>query len=162
MNQRDKRQYYFSLFRVMALLRGGDARRSESNGLEGWLIALMIYSIHYLFFATRLIPSNLTPWLTALLLLLLVFWIWPFWLLLLYVNSVIIKVLHWCGLFRAIPIRRVQSILWGIVTTAMACALLNVGPALHEFGAIWLVAVTLNLISAAVLALSDAARSPGK
>jgi hypothetical protein len=162
MNKSDNRLFYFSLFRVIALLRGGEARRTESNGLEALLVGLMIYSIHYLLFATLFIPSNLEPWLTGLLLVALAFWIWLFWLLLLYINSVIIKVLHVCGLFRAIPTRRIQSVLWGISTTAMACALLKSSPSLREFAAIWLVAVAMNLASALVLAFSDAARSPGE
>jgi hypothetical protein len=162
MNKSDKRQFYFSLLRVIAMLRGGDAKRAESNGFEAWLIGLTMYSIHYLFFATLFIPSKLEPWLTALLLIALAFWIWLFWLLLLYINSVIIKVLHMCGLFRTIPTRRAQSILWGILTTAMACALLKSSPSLRELGAIWLVAVVMNLASAVVLAFSDAARSPGE
>jgi len=161
MNNSDKRQFYFSLFRVIALLRGGDARRTESNAFEAWLIGFMIYSIHYLFFAT-LSPSNLKPWLTALLLVALAFWIWLFWLLILYFNSIIIKALRVCGLFRAIPTRRAQSILWGISTTAMACALLKGSPVPRELGAIWLVAVAMNLVSAMILAFSDAARSHGE
>jgi hypothetical protein len=162
MNKSDKRQFYFSLLRVIGMLRGGDARRTESNGFEAWLVGLTIYSIHYFFFAKLFVPSNLKPWLTALLLVALAFWIWLFWLLLLYINSVIIKVLHVCGLFRAIPTRRAQSILWGISTTAMACALLKSSPSLREFGAIWLVAVAMNLASAVVLAFCDGAHSPGE
>lgn len=162
MNKTGPRQFYFSLFRMIAMFRGGDARRAESNGFEAWLVGLMTYSIHYFFFATLFLPSNLKPWQTALLLVGIAFWIWLFWLLLLYINSVIIQALHTCGLFRTIPIRRAQSILWGIYTTAMACALLKSSPALRELGAIWLVAVAMNLASAAVLAFSDAARTPGK
>lgn len=162
MNKVDKRQFYFSLLRLIVMLRGGDARRTESNGLEALLIGLTIYSIHYLFFATLFIPSNLEPWLIALLLVALAFWIWLFWLLLLYVNSVVVKVLHMGGLFRATPTRRAQSILWGISATAMACALLKSSPTLREFAAIWLVAVAMNLASAVVLAFSDAAHNPGE
>jgi len=162
MNKSDKRQFYFSLLRVIAMFRGGDARRTESNPFEAWLIGLMIYSVHYLFFATLSFPSNLKPWLTALLLVALAFWIWLFWLLLLYFNSIIIKALRVCGLFRAIPTRRAQSILWGISTTAMACALLKGSPMPRELGAIWLVAVAMNLVSAMILAFSDAARSHGE
>ena len=162
MSKNDKRQFYFSLFRVIALLRGGDAGRAESNGFEALLVGLMIYAIHYLFFATLLISSNLKPWLTALLLVAVAFWIWLFWLLVLYVNSVIVKALRAGGLFRAIPTRRVQSILWGVYTTAMAFALLQSSPSRRELGAIWLVAVAMNLASAVVLAFSNAARAPGK
>jgi hypothetical protein len=160
MNNSNK--FYFSLFRAIALLRGGDTRRAESNGFEGWLVGLMIYSIHYLFFATLFVLSHLEPWLTALVLVVLAFWVWLFWLLLLYINSVIIKLLRICGLFRTLPIRRAQSILWGISTTAMASVLLKSNPALREFGAIWLVAVAMNLVAALILTFSDAARSPGK
>ena len=162
MNKSNKRQFYFSLLRVITMLRGGDARRTENNAFEAWLIGFMIYSIHYFFFATLFIPSNLKPWLTALLLVALAFWIWLFWLLLLYVNSVIIKALHAGGLLRTIPTRRAQSILWGISTTAMAFALLKSSPALRELGAIWLVAVAMNLVSAMILAFNNGARSPGK
>ncbi|HEX7516759.1 MAG TPA: hypothetical protein VF345_05675 [Chthoniobacterales bacterium] len=163
MNKTDKRsaQFYFSLLRIIAMLRGGDATRAESNGFEAWLVGLTIYSIHYLFFATLFIPSNLEPWQIALLLVAIAFWIWLFWLPLLYINSVIIQALHMCGLFRTIPIRRAQSTLWGTYTTAMAFALLKSSPSLRELGAIWLVAVAMNLASAVVLAFSDAARSPG-
>ena len=162
MNKTDQRRYYFSLFRLIAMFCGGDAKRAESNELESWLIGLTIFSIHYLFFATLLIPSNLEPWLTALLFVALAFGIWLFWLLLLSLNSVMIKVLHVCGLFRTIPIRRAQSILWGISTTAMACALLKGSPWVHEVGAFWLVAVAMNLVAAVVLAFSDAARPAGE
>lgn len=162
MNKTGPRQFYSSLFRLLALFRGGDARRAESNGFEAWLLGLMIYSIHYLFFVTLLLPSNPHPWQTALVLVAIAFWVWLSWLLLLYINSVIIKALHVCGIFRTIPIRRAQSILWGTWTTAMAFALLKGNPMSRELGAIWLVAVAMNLAAAVVLAFSDAARSPGK
>jgi len=160
MHEPDRRQFYFSLLRSIALLRGGDARRSESNGFEASLVGLTIYLIHYFFFATQFVPSNLEPWLRSLLLIALVFWIWLFWLLLLYLNSVIIRLLRLCGLFQNIPTRRAQSILWGISTTAMAGALLKSSLSLRELGAIWLVAVAMNLSAALVLVFSDAARSP--
>lgn len=154
-------QFYFSLPRFIALLRGGDTRRAESNAVEAWLVGLMIYLVHYLFFA-HFIPSHLSPWLTALLFIVLAFWVWLFWLLLLYLNSVIIKLLHLGGLFRTIPTRRAQSILLVIFTTAIACALLRHSAWVHEIGAIWLVAVALNLASAVVLAFSNATHSAGK
>jgi hypothetical protein len=162
MNKSDQRQFYFSLFRLITMIRGGDARRAESNGFEAWLVGLLIYSIHYTFFATLFIPSNLGSWPTALLLVALAFWIWLFWVFLLYINSLIVTALHRCGLFRTLPTRRVQSILWGILTTSMACWLLNRSPSLREVGAFWLVAVAMNLSSAVVLAFSNAARSPGE
>jgi hypothetical protein len=155
-------QFYFSLLRFLALLRGGDARRAESNAVEGRLVGLMMYLIHYLFFATQIVPLGFAPWLIALLLIVLAFWVWLFWLLLLYINSVIIKFLRPCGLFESIPIRRAQSILWGIATTVMAGLLLKNTGWVRELGAIWLVAVAMNLTAAAVLAFKDVAHSPAK
>jgi hypothetical protein len=162
MKTKDKPQFYFSLFRLIALLRSGDITRTESNGFEAWLIGLLIYSIHYLFFSTLFIPAHLEPWLTALVLVALAFWIWLFWLLLLYVNSVLIKLLRMFGFFRTLPIRHAQSILWGTATTAMACVLLERNPALRELGAIWFVAMAMNLIAALILILSNGARRLGK
>lgn len=154
-------QFYFSLPRFIALLRGGDTRRSESNAVEAWLVGLIMYLVHYLFFA-HFLPPHLAPWLSALLLIVLAFWVWLFWLLLLYLNSVIIQLLRLGGLFRTVATRHAQSILWGLVTTAMACALLKDSPWVREIGAIWLVAVAMNLASAVVLVFSNASRSPGK
>jgi CDP-diglyceride synthetase len=162
MNRNNQRAFYFPLFRLIAMLRGGSAARAESNAVEAWLTGLMVYLIHYLFFATLFIPSNFEPWKTGLFLVALAFWVWLFWLLFLYLNSVIIRVLHRCGLFRAIPTRRLQSILWGILTTAMAWDLLDASPAPREVGAIWLVAVAMNLAAMMVLAFSDGARVAGK
>ena len=162
MNTSNKREFYFSLFRLLALRRGGEARRAESNGFEALLVGLMVYAIHYLFFETLFFPSHLPRWLTAVLFVALAFWVWLFWLLLLYLNSVIIKFLHLCGLFRALPTRRTQSILLGISTTAMACALLKGTPWMHEVGAFWLVAVAMNLAAAVVLVFSDATRRAGE
>jgi hypothetical protein len=162
MNSNPRREFYFSLFRLIAMLRGGSVARSENNAAEAWLAGLMVYLIHYLFFATLWIPSNLEWWKTGLVLVALAFWVWLFWMLFLYLNSVIIRLLHLCGLFRAIPTRRLQSILWGILTTAMAWALLKGSPAPREAGAIWLVVVAMNLTAAAVLAFGDGARAPAE
>lgn len=149
-------QFYFSLLRFIAMLRGGDTKRAESNAGEAWLVGLTMYLIHYLFFATQFVPSGVTPWLAALLLILLAFWVWLFWLLLLYINSVIIKLLRRCGLPGTIPTRRAQSVLWGICTTAMTCALLTSSAWPRELGIIWLVAVAMNLACAVVLAFRGA------
>jgi hypothetical protein len=154
--------FYFSLLRLLVMLRGGDARRAESNAVEARLVGMMIFLIQYLFFATQFVSFRLAPWLIALQLIALAFCVWLFWLLLLYINSVIIKLSRTGGLFRAIPTRRAQSILCGMITTAMACALLNTAGWVRELGAIWLVMVAMNLLSAVVLALNHAARGPGQ
>lgn len=123
--------------------------------MEAWAGGLIFYLISYVFFAARFIPPGLAHWQTVLLLVALAFFVWLFWLLLLYINSIIIKLLQPCGLFRTLPSRRAQSILLGISTTAMACALLTRGSWIRGIGLFWLLAVAVNLASAFVLALSN-------
>ena len=158
----NKGRFYFSLFRLIASWRGEDLARSESNGFEALIVGLLIYLIHYLFFATALLPSNMAPSLKAFLLVALAFGVWFFWLLLIYVDSLILKAFHAIGFFRSVPIRRVQSIIWMIVTTGMASALLEQNTVIREIGAIWLVAVALNLGATLLLALTNATRTPGE
>src|SRR5947208_1753484 len=97
-----KGRFYFPLFRLIAMWRGEDPARSESNPLEGLLVGLLIYVIHYLFFATAILPPNLPPLLTTILLLVFAFGVWFFWLLLIYVDSLILKSLSFISLFRTI------------------------------------------------------------
>lgn len=152
MNEIDKPRphFYFSLLRLMALLRGGDATRAENNGLEAWFGGLAINLISYLFFA-QFVPGDLQLWQRALLLVLLAFFVWLFWLVVLYINSLIIKFLRFCGLFHSIPNRRLQSVLLGISATAMACGLFQSGSWQREIAAIWFVMVAMNLSAAAIL-----------
>ena len=162
MNRESKRAFYFPLFRLLAKLCGGSSTRSESNAVEAWLAGVTVYLIHYLFLAALLFDPNVPAWRTVLCLVALAFGVWLFWMLLVFCNSLIIRLLHLVGIFRGIPNRRLQSTLWGILTTAMAWTLLNASPALREVGAIWLVTVAMNLAAAMVLAFSDGTRAAGK
>lgn len=155
--QTSRPRFYFSLLRLLAMLRGGDTRRAENNGTEAWVANVAIYLINYLFFA-QFLPADLPLWQIALLLAGLAFFVWFFWLLVLYLNSLIIKLLRLCGLFRAIPTRRAQSILLGTWATAMAVDLLSRGSWIREVASIWLIAVVMNLAAGAVLAFRDGTR----
>jgi len=146
-------RFYFALPRLLAKWRGGDAGRAEQNGLEAWCANLAIYLISFLFFA-GLIPDLDGWWGRLPILVVLAFLVCLFWLLVLYLNSLILKLLHACGLFRALPIRRGQAVLIGSAATAMAVALLGRGPLVSEIGAIWLTATAMNLAAAAILALN--------
>jgi hypothetical protein len=157
-----KGRFYFSLFRLIAMWRGEDPIRSESNGFEALLVGLLIYVVHYLFLASALLPSSMAPLMKAFLLLALGFGVWFFWLLLIYVDSLILRFFRALGLFRTIPTRHAQSVFWIIVTTGMAWALLKQNAVIREIGVIWLVAVALNLGSMLVLAFTDATRASGK
>jgi hypothetical protein len=140
-------------------MRGAGGRRSENNGTEATVASGVIYFINYLFFA-QFVPATSPFWQRALWLAGLVFLTWFFWLLVLYLNSLIIKVLWQIGVFRTIPTRRAQSILLGTWATAMAFDLLDHGSWIGEVGSIWLVAVAMNLAAAAVLAFRHGASRP--
>lgn len=154
-NARRVSQFYFSLPRLIAKIRGGGARRAETNAAEAWAAGLLFYLISYVFFAAQFLPPERAPWQTGLVLVTLAFFVWLFWLLLLYLNSLIIKLLQLCGLLRTLPSRRAQSVLLGISTTAMAGALLTRGSWLRGVALFWLLAIVANLASALVLALSN-------
>ena len=159
MSDQPRPHFYFSLLRLMGMLRGGDTTRSEKNGTEAWVASVAIYLINFLFFA-QFVPVTLNVWWTALWLIALAFFVWLFWLLLLYFNSLVIKFLRLFGFFRNIPTRRAQSVLLGISATAMALDMARRGSWMGEIAAIWLVAVGMNLAAALVLAFRDGARRP--
>ena len=163
MNQSDKvrPQFYFSLPRFVARIRGRDACRSENNGTEAWLAGLAFFFISYFFFS-QFISWNPNHWQSAPFVIVPAVLVWLFWILALHINSLIIKVLRGCGCFRTIPIRRAQSILLGIVTTAMACEFLTRGPVLRMLGVFWIVTTALNMAAAFVLNFTNAARRTSK
>lgn len=150
-------RFYFALPRLLAMLRGGDSRRAEMNGVEAWAASIAIFIITCFFFA-GLLPDNLVWWLCGLALAVLPFLIWLFWLLALYLNSLILNLLRSAGLFRALPQRRSQGVLIATIATAMALGLLQRNSFGAEIGAIWLTAVAMNLVAALVLAFRNGDR----
>lgn len=158
MNNGNLPRFYFALPRLLVMFRGGDIRRAENQGVEAWSANIAIYLISYFFFA-EFVPLSLAFWLRVPIFAALLFAVWLFWLLALYVNSLVIGALRFCGLFRAIPIRHAQSILIGTTATAMSLHLVQRGGAAKELAAIWLVAVAMNLVAAAILALRNGSRA---
>lgn len=154
-------RFYFSLPRLIALFRGGDPARGENNGTEARVAGLAVYLISLLFFA-EFIPADLKTWQRAGVFVALVFFVCLFWLLILYLNSLIIRVLRFGGIFRGISSRRAQSILAGFSTTVMAWSLLQGSSWMGEIAAIWVVAVTMNLVAAIILAFHHGTRAREK
>lgn len=147
-------RFYFALPRLLATFRGGSSKRAENNGGEAWIASIASYLVSYLFFA-QFIPATFALWFRVLSFVLLIFLVWLLWPLALYLNSLVIKLLQACGLFRSIPIRRAQSILVAGTASAMALQLLGGGGWSAEIAAIWLVGVAMNLAAAAILALRN-------
>jgi hypothetical protein len=147
-------RFYFALPRLLATFRGGSSKRAENNGGEAWIASIASYLVSYLFFG-QFIPATLGLWSRVLSFILLAFLVWLFGLLALHINSLVIKVLQACGLFRSIPIRRAQSISVAGTASGMALQLLQGGGWSAEIAAIWLVAVGMNLAVAAILAVRN-------
>jgi hypothetical protein len=147
-------RFYFALPRLLALLRHGDTRRAELNGVEAWAGNVAIFVVWYLFFA-RFVRGQLACWLAVPALLALAVLVLLSWLLALYLNSLILELLRRIGLLRSLPARRGQAVLIATATTAMAFPLAQGGSWRGEIGAIWLVAVAMNLGAAIILVLRN-------
>lgn len=147
-------RFYFALPRLLVMLRGGDPQRGEQNGTEAWVGGILTYLISYLFFV-RFTPDTFGWAFKGLLLVTLAFLVLLFWLLALYLNSLILKLLSGSGPFLTLPVRRGQSVLIGTTVTAMAFGLLQRGGFAGELGAIWITAVAMNLIAALILAFRN-------
>ena len=151
MNEQQPR-FYFALPRLLALFRHGDTSRAEINGGEAWAGSIAVFLVSYLFFA-GFVPDLRGWWVATVIFAALPFFVLLFWLLALYANSLILKLLRVCGLFRSLPQRRGQAVLIGLTTTVMAVPMVQRGFVSGEIASIWLVAVALNLAAAAILGL---------
>jgi hypothetical protein len=132
--------------------RGRSGTRSEENWREAYLAGVAVYLVTYLF-AVNLLRDRLSFGPAAIVLFLLLFGIWIFWLIVLYLHSLVVKAIWACGLCRDLSRNRVQSVLMGILTTAFAAQLVISGSWVRWVGALWLMAVALNLSAALLLAL---------
>src|SRR6476659_5801849 len=79
MNKNESPRFYFALPRLLAALRGGDARRAEQNGAEASTASILIFLVSYLFL-TQVIPENCGPILAGFLFIALAFAVWLLWL----------------------------------------------------------------------------------
>ncbi len=89
-----------------------------------------------------------------LLLLPLAIFVWLVWLLIHYLNALVLRFLRLLGLMRRLPDDRAQGLFIGVMTTGFAFVLASAGSFYGLVGAVWLVVVSLNLIAAAILALT--------
>ena len=134
-------------------MRGGTDKVSESNAAESYLGSIGIFIITFVF-GLQLFAERFSGWSVIAFDLVLVFAVWIFWLIVFYINSLIVKLLRACGLFRGTPNRRAQDIFIAIVLAAMAYRLSILHgwlgwigwPCLCALGANFLAAILLKLI----------------
>lgn len=149
-----KRSGYFSLFRLLATMRGGSSKRSENNWIEAHGVGWMIYLVSFAFGA-EFLWSKTVGWKFIVDLIALAFAIWLAWLIILYFNLLLIRLLRLCGVCREISNRAVQSVLILALTTALALQLARSDSWLRVIGMGWLLVVAANFFSFLVLSLID-------
>ncbi len=148
-------QFYFSLPRLVAKLRGRSPARTESNWMEANAVGTVIFGISYIV-ASRLLARGLPLAAQFALAVPVLVGTYFSWMLLLYANSLALRLLRGCGLMRELPDARAQSILIGLTTSAFAYHLLGASGWMRLLGAAWLIAVSVNLAAAFVLVVTRA------
>ncbi len=148
-------QFYFALPRLIAQLRGRNASRTENNWLEANIVGGTMHAIVFLFTA-RLLLSHLPAWQQVLLLLPVVLLVLLSWMLFFAFSKRLIHLLRAFGLFRNLPNFRLHSVIAGAVVTALAGQLVLAGSWMRVLGLVWIGAVLLNLVAAALLAATHA------
>jgi len=155
LDPRYQTQFYFALPRLVVSQLGWSAARRESNWLEANIVGGVEHLIWYAF-AAHVLLGGLPIWAQILLLIPLAFLVWIGWLIALYVNSLLIRLLRAFRPIRDLANARVQSVLLGIVTTVFAFFLVTEDSSLSPVGLLWVAAVSLNLLAAAILVVTDA------
>ena len=150
-------RFYFALPRLLAKLGGCSAARTESNWLEANIVGTATHAIAYIFFA-HLLLAGLPRWQQFALLLPIAGVVWLFWLLLFALNAVVISLFRAAGLLRRMPESHVQGIAIGALTTVFAFHLITAGSWMRPLGIAWVIAVSLNLLAAIILAFTHAER----
>ena len=129
-------------------------RRSEDNGIEAHVVSVFVFIVNYLF-AVQLLTPVYSSWLFFPALVGLLFGVWIFWLALLYLNWLVAKLCWRCGLFNDLPANRIQSVIFGIITSIFAAELMASGRWFRWIGIVWIAAVALNLSASLLLALKN-------
>ncbi|HAF03963.1 MAG TPA: hypothetical protein DCG89_09200, partial [Spartobacteria bacterium] len=92
---------YFSLPRLLSKVIGRGSHFSEGGFFETYLGSLVVLLIPYLFLVD-LVMNHVARWMALVAGVALLFAIWIFWLVSLYLNSVMVQVLHRLGFFRKV------------------------------------------------------------
>ena len=149
--------FYFSLPRLLSRITGRSSHFSEGGFFETCLGGLAVLLIPYLFLVD-LVMNHLGRWMTFVTGIALLFAIWIFWLVVLYLNWVMIQVLHGLGFFRRVTERHLQDIFVGIIITFFASELSILNSWVRWIGIFWLIILAMNLLATLSLALPDVRR----
>jgi hypothetical protein len=143
--------YAFALPRLLARLRGRKVRRAEFSGGEAYGLGIVVFGMSCLFGARALLPVVRPVLLWALVLFLIPFAIWVAFLVLYYLNFLVVGGLRRLGLYSAMTNNPFQHFVIMALTSGIALHfLIDECPAVKSLGIFWLGLLSLNLFSVLV------------
>ena len=151
--------YYFAFPRLIQRLFGGTTERRENNWIEAYGTGVFMYLISYAY-AVGWFELRRDSVLSLIALVPLAFGMWIFWLIVVYLNSLIIKAMRVAGWIDRSSKIGAQSVLLSALTSFFALEVARMNSNVRWFALAWFVIVTLNLLSAAVLVFIHDAKPP--
>ncbi len=146
--------YAFALPRLIARLSGRAARRAELSRWEAYGLGILVFGINCVFAAHALLPFVRPVFLRLLVLCVLPFAMWMAFLLLYYVNALVIALLRRVRLYAAPTNNPFQHIVIMSLTTVVAVLLLRDGTRwMCSLGMLWLALLGFNLLAMVILKL---------
>jgi hypothetical protein len=152
----DQIGYAFALPRLLARLAGREARRAELSAAEAYGLGVLVFGMSCMFVARALLPM-VRPFLLSLLVLFLVpFAVWIAFLLLYYLNSLVVALLRRLRFYSAITNNPFQHVVIMSLTTLIAFHFLGDECRwANSLGLFWLGLLGLNFLAILVEKLSD-------
>lgn len=142
--------FYFALPRLLNRWRGRPDQVSEACVVEAYFGSIGIFVVTYVL-AWQLFAGRLAGWRTILTGALLVIAVWIFWLLVFYLNALVIKAFHVGGLFCETPNRDAQNIFVGLILAALAFPLSILHSWVRWIGVLCLLGLGANFLAMVVL-----------
>lgn len=151
-------RFHFAFLRLFTTLRGGNSKPVETNWLEANLVGAAVMLISYLAMRRWLLAGETSIARELLFAIPLVLATWIFWLIALYFNALIIRLVRKTSLAANFSSPAAQSFLVAIITTALALNLTGERAWPRIAAWVWVAAVCANLLAALLLALISRTR----
>ena len=140
--------YAFALSRLVARLVGRKPRRAEFSGAEAYGLGFLVFGISGILVGRALLPIVRPGALYLVVLFVLPFAVWLAFLLLYYLNSLVIILCRRLGLYSAVTNNPFQHILIMSFTSLIALHFLREEHGwVKSLGVFWLGLLSLNLIA---------------
>ena len=152
--------FYFALPRLLHRMRGGTDKISESNAVESYFGSIVAFMVSFLF-AWQLFACRCPGWQAIGVGIFLLFAVSISWLFVFYFNSLLIKILRTCGIFRKMANRHAQDIFIQVVVAAFAYELSISVSWTRWIGIFCLLLLGTNLAAALLLVLYRSRRFTG-